>query len=366
MIPQKNRIVQCFGVLDEADILEHFLAYHLSIGVDAFVAVDVGSTDGTLDILSRHERAGYLQLFRTNDPNWEWSVPLIATARTRFGAEWCLFGDVDEFWMFPDGDARAYLASAPAGIIIFRRYNVLPSQDVTHFSNFNLVVNNPLQFFYHQPTNVLENFLVRREDRNYAAMLLSNYPPEILREIAPKVVARPELVKSLTPGFHDVVSIPADAPRHEEQMGYIAHFPMRSVEQFRRKAAHVSRIFDQIEHDPDCAYHWARLNVLFRHDLIEQEFVRQLLSENEIERLLSAGILRRDPSLPRALVGLSGLSATPPRSNSSGESESSLKSLITRIAQRFVARAATPYRGPSAGNRQHSEHPTGHNPWNVG
>jgi glycosyltransferase involved in cell wall biosynthesis len=139
MTPRKHRIVLCFGVIDEADIVERFLAYHLSIGIDAFVAVDVGSTDGTLDLLSRHERAGYLHHFRANG---EWNWLLIRMARERYDAEWCLFGDADEFWIFPDGDARAYLGSAPSGIVLFPRYNVLPLRDavsgsIAHFSNFN-------------------------------------------------------------------------------------------------------------------------------------------------------------------------------------------------------------------------------------
>jgi glycosyltransferase involved in cell wall biosynthesis len=308
MTPQKNPIVLCFSVIDEADILEHFLAYHLSIGIDAFVAVDVGSTDGTLDILSRHERAGYLHLFRANG-EWNWS--LIKMARERYDAEWCLFGDVDEFWIFPDGDAWAYLGSAPSGIAIFPRYNVLPLQDtvsgsIAHFSKFNLIVHNPIRFFYHQPVNVFENFRIRREERDYATMLLENFPPEILRVIEPKVVARPELVQSLTPGRHDIISVPADAPRHKEKTGYIAHFPMRSVEQLRRKAALVAKIYDLKMGRSGVAFHWRRLSVLFKHNLIEQEFSRQVLSEKEIDRLLFEGVLRRDPNLPRALAGVAG------------------------------------------------------------
>jgi hypothetical protein len=319
-MPQpKNRIVLCFGIIDEADIVEYFLTYHLSIGIDAFVAIDVGSTDGTLDILRQHERAGYLHLLRANYANWESTVPMIETARERCGAEWCLFGDADEFWVFPGGHARAYLDSASTGIVIFPRYNLVPSQDpvsgsITHFSNFDLIVQNPIEFFYHQPVNALQNLRIRREEQDYAMILLSNYPPEILRVIAPKVIARPELVETLTPGFHDVVSIPADAPRHKEPIGYIAHFPIRSLEQFRRKAVLVARRFDQIDCDPELGWHWARLSVLFKHNLVEQEFFRQALSEKEIDRLLFKGVLRRDISLPRVLGGLSGLSKTPPSS----------------------------------------------------
>jgi glycosyl transferase family 2 len=308
MTPRKNRIVHCFGVLDEADILERFLAYHLSIGVDGFVAVDVGSTDGTLDILSRHERAGHLHLFRANG---EWNWPLIKMAREQFDAEWCLFGDVDEFWIFPDGKVRDYLDSAQSGIIIFPRYNVLPvkkddlSNSIAHFSNFNLIVHNPIHFFYHEPENVLQNLRARRGEREYAMMLLSNFPPEILRVVGPKVIARPELVQSLAPGEHDVVPASPHTSRHKEQIGYIAHFPMRSLEQFRRKAALVAKAFDQIDSDPNHSYHWARLSVIYKHNLVEREFFRQVFSATELDRLLLEGVVRRDPNLPQALARVS-------------------------------------------------------------
>jgi glycosyltransferase involved in cell wall biosynthesis len=320
MIRAKKRIVLCFGVLDEADIIEYFLTYHLSTGIDAFVAVDVGSTDGTLDILREHERAGYLHLLRAHYADWESTVPMIETAREQCGAEWCLFGDADEFWIFPGGHARVYLDSASTGIVIFPRYNVVPSRvygSVAHFSDFNLIVHNPIEFFYHAPVNSLQNFRIRREQPDYARMLLSNYPPEILRVIAPKVAARAEVVQTLVPGFHDIVSIPTDAPRHREQIGYIAHFPTRSLKQFRRKAALIARRFDQIDWadcDPVLGWHWARLSVLFKHKLVDHEFFRQVLGEKEIDRLLAEGIIRRDPSLSKALASKSWLATMHPNS----------------------------------------------------
>jgi len=51
-------IVLCFGVVDEADIVRDFLDYHLSLGIERFVATDTGSTDGTLDILAEYDGRG--------------------------------------------------------------------------------------------------------------------------------------------------------------------------------------------------------------------------------------------------------------------------------------------------------------------
>jgi hypothetical protein len=47
-----SKITLCFGVIDEVDLISHFIDYHLELGIDTFIGTDVGSTDGTLDILS--------------------------------------------------------------------------------------------------------------------------------------------------------------------------------------------------------------------------------------------------------------------------------------------------------------------------
>jgi hypothetical protein len=38
-----------------------------------------------------------LHLTRVEDPDSDWITPMVATARERYGPEWCLFGDPDEF-----------------------------------------------------------------------------------------------------------------------------------------------------------------------------------------------------------------------------------------------------------------------------
>ena len=49
-------------VRNEADIIEDNLRYHRAQGVDFFIVLDNGSTDGTVEILERYEQAGILTL----------------------------------------------------------------------------------------------------------------------------------------------------------------------------------------------------------------------------------------------------------------------------------------------------------------
>jgi Glycosyl transferase family 2 len=299
--------VLCFGTLDDADVIEYFIEYHIASGVDAFVATDVGSTDGTLDILSHYERLGKLLLTRLQNPEIgdverDWSSAMARVAREHFGAGWCLFGDADEFWVFPNNDAQRYFASRRSEIVIFPRYNMVPTRDqgtgaIAHFKTFDLVVRRPLEIRYD---------VSRRSEPEGVQQLLVNYPPEILRVVMPKVAAPAAAIRSVDVGFHNVVSNDPGVPRHYEPAGFVAHYPARSVEQWRRKAQHVSRFTDynSPEHYLHSSQHWVRLSAIFKRGLTDEDFYRQVLSAKEIESRILEGVLKRDNSISRHLMGL--------------------------------------------------------------
>jgi hypothetical protein len=309
-------VILCFGVLDEADIIEDFLEYHLSIGIEYFVGVDVGSTDGTVDILSRYERTGRLQLIRRDDPTAHgkhWLGTIIERAREAFRPSWFLFGDPDEFWVLPEGDAPRYLERAPAPIMQFARYNLLPTPSATigeaaHYRNFDLVVHRPLQFLYD---------LDRLDQPGGTEWMLNAYPPDILRFIGPKVMARADAFSAVLPGFHDVEAVAPAVPRLRETQGYIAHFQVRSSARFLNKA---QRVADFVAVNPPAvnaasSRHWVRLAALHRQGLAGAEYARQILNPDQIAACLREGIIARDPRIAARLAQLSrrpapGFSAT--------------------------------------------------------
>jgi glycosyltransferase involved in cell wall biosynthesis len=295
-------IILCFGVVDEADIIEDFIEYHLHLGIDGLVATDVGSTDGTLDILALYERRGCLQLIRYHDPtrtglDHDIAAGMLRVAREYYQADWCLFCDADEFWVFP-GDVGAYLASVPDPVVTFPRYNMVPVREsetgLAHFSKFDLVVRRPLNFVYD---------LTRWDQPDGLALLRDGYPPEILRAVGPKVVARADAIRSVGHGFHEVVPRHGALPHYREQAGYVAHFPVRSLAQWRRKMALITKLIDR--NPPEklggLAWHWVRYATLAKHDLIDEEFHRQVLSQQDIAAWRREGVLLRDATLARRL-----------------------------------------------------------------
>lgn len=110
------KVVMTLVVRDEADIVEHFLVYHLNRGVDHVLAIDDGSTDGTTEILDSFQKEGLVTLVpRPAGVYWEkeaeWHTQLARRAATEHAADWILPGDADEFWWPLWGDIKDVLGS---------------------------------------------------------------------------------------------------------------------------------------------------------------------------------------------------------------------------------------------------------------
>jgi hypothetical protein len=164
------------------------------------------------------------------------------------------------------------------------------------FRRFDLVVKRPLEFFYN---------LHRLNDPDGPQSLLRDYAPDILRIVAPKVLARSEAVQTVVQGFHDIRPKEAVA-RHREIEGYVGHFQARNLAQFSNKARLVADYIaaNPPEDDPAPSRHWVRLAALHRAGLIDEEFARQVLSEAEIAERLKEGVIERDGRIAARLAML--------------------------------------------------------------
>lgn len=300
-------IVMCFGIVDEVDIVRDFIEYHASLGIERFVATDVGSTDGTLDILSEYERSGRLDLVRYDNPSVrpehrDWITAMAGRAREVFDASWCVFADPDEFWVFPTGDAPSYFERASAPIVLFPRYNMLPVAgrqigEAAHYRNFDLVVRRPLEFTYD---------LSRLDQPGGIDWMLVAHPPDILRFVAPKVAVRPEIVGWVQPGFHDVAATDPTAQRYRESEGYVGHFQIRGSQRYVNKARLVADFIavNPPTADRESSRHWVRLAALYRQGLVGAEYARQILGPDEIAEWRSRGVVEQDRRIAERLARL--------------------------------------------------------------
>ena len=140
------KLVMTLLVRDEADIVGDHLAFHLASGVDFVIAADNESTDGTTEILERYARDGRLHRIGLPDPFSQVEVvtQMARLATTRFGADWVINSDADEFWWPRAGTLKEVLRAVPRrfGSVRGMWRNFVPRPDGTAWFAERLTVRS--------------------------------------------------------------------------------------------------------------------------------------------------------------------------------------------------------------------------------
>lgn len=226
-----TRLVMTLLVRDEARIVAANLDYHLAHGVDFVVATDNGSVDGTREILAEYERKGVLVLL--DEPGRDfmqdaWTTRMAHLAHDRFGADWVLSNDADEFWSADGGDLRTLVRDVPADVVRVRRVDLLPTVEQTALANYTF------------SRNVLRP----------AEGLVSARP-----KTAPKVLFRTSTLVSVEAGNHDVRA--SSSRRIDARDATIFHFPFRTYDEFETKVRNGGAALRQNAHWPaSWGAHW--------------------------------------------------------------------------------------------------------------
>lgn len=130
------KLVMALKVRNEEEVIETNLRYHAAQGVDAFIVIDNGSTDGTAEILRRYRDRGLVHLIEEpGEDVWalahEWVTRMARIAATELDADWVIHTDADEFWWPIEGSLRDALASVPEAydVVVAPRTEFLPRPD---------------------------------------------------------------------------------------------------------------------------------------------------------------------------------------------------------------------------------------------
>lgn len=197
---------------DEADILESMLRFHLTQGVDRFIATDNGSSDGSLEILQRFERRGQLTLLQEAEHTHDQAIWVTRMARmaAAMGADWVINSDADEFWWPQRGNLNSTLAQLPENVegLLVERTNFLPPPR-------NAQDQRP---FYQRQT------LRERFSRNSLGAPL---PPKLIHRALPNV--------EITDGNHGARVDGKPIAAVQDTSIEILHLPIRSYVQLERK-----------------------------------------------------------------------------------------------------------------------------------
>lgn len=204
------KLVMTLLVRDEEDIVRENIDYHLSQGVDFFIATDNRSEDRTASILKSYEARGLLHYIYEGDDDYNqhaWVTRMARLAHVVHGADWVINNDADEFWWPGVGNLHETFASLPADVNILRARR----------HNFIAVEQSELPF-YHR--------MIYR-DR------VSLNP--LGRPLPPKVAHRGHADIVVAQGNHAVKGM--DKPQILEGHLEIFHFPVRSYAQIENKIA---------------------------------------------------------------------------------------------------------------------------------
>jgi hypothetical protein len=268
-------LVMTLLVRDEADILAANIRYHLAAGVDHVIATDNGSTDGTIEILEGFERSGVLTLRHDADERFDQAritTEMAVLARDRFGADWVLSNDADEFWA---GPLRQAIAASPSNLLFCRRANRVAPAEAALWSF------------------AVASALVVAPDAKARA--------ELLRPIPPKVLVRAADLIALTQGCHNAEMRQARPVIARDIL--IRHFPVRGPAHFRRKALAGGAAYGRNKAlDPRLGEHWRRWHNAIAAGRLDEVYRAVVPSEIELAAALAAGTAVVDDLLLRVDV----------------------------------------------------------------
>ncbi len=289
-------------VRDEEDILETFLNYHLSQGVDFFIVTDNLSADGTKDILLDYERRGVVQYIYEPADNYAqgcWVTRMAEIAYLEHQADWIIHSDADEFW-WPERheSLRAHFKSVRAD---------LTALEVSRSNFLNLTDSDDRLLFWQR--------MIYRQRSSCNAL---NKP------LPPKVCHRGHSGVIVSQGNHRVHRNGISLAQPTNDIS-IFHFPERSFHQFQNKIMRGGAAYERnVDLPIKTGNTWRILYQLYKTGGLLDYWEQSLVSPQDLEAGLQSGDLIRDVRLrdylsalfrehleSRLLVRFRGLSTLP-------------------------------------------------------
>lgn len=255
------KLVMLFLVRDEADIIDFNIQYHLSQGVDFFVATDNRSSDETTNILEKYNRKGLLHLI--NEPGdyiqEKLCSKMASIAYKDHKADWIISNDADEFWVPKDGSLKQVFMNVPfwCPAVVVNRFNFIPSKEEN-------------ELFY--------NRLTIREK--------TSLNPRGNRRLPPKVAYRGRRNVSISVGNHKINGNRFKRILSKEISSIdILHFPFRSYEQYEKSVINKGTEWAKRQkHNMK-----GELLKLYKEGKLMDYYNNKILNEKEIEAGLKSG-----------------------------------------------------------------------------
>ncbi len=265
-------IVMTILVRNEEDVLEQNLLFHKAMGVDAFIITDNNSTDGTLEIIRKFQRKGWVKEVilekGTNHDQKVWVDRMVWKAKTVYKADWVINADADELWYAPTGNLKNELSSTHANVINCEVRNIYPEEG--------------------KPLNQWDKVVKAVDDLEKYD--LSCY--SLFEHLYKKVLHRTTCYIQISNGNHKVVML----PKYSKNIGIIVyHYPNRGKIHFMRKMINGGKSMEQ-NPSKHAARHWRYFYQLYKEGKLEAEYDR-VIGAHRFDELCKDGYIQTDTTL---------------------------------------------------------------------
>lgn len=273
------------GHADDPDLLERCIAHHLAIGVDhVFVSLNGGDA-ASARVAREFAPSGRVRAARPEtfalDPFHYFTAAKDVVAAWA-APDWLLFVDSDELWTPAGGRIQNTAGLDELDLVAAPRFNVPPLREPDGILREPELADRNATLVIGARTVMDGDYLLRNPGT-----------PWIVVEDARKVMVRPELVKEVGRGAHDVVT-PGPVPRWAWPDDLlILHLPFTTEARFRRKVDAIrARLATYgTRFGPTQAWHWRRWLALDYAGQLGAEFERQVFAAADVPELLARGVL---------------------------------------------------------------------------
>ena len=254
-------------VWDNADLLPDWLDHHRALGVEAVVVSDMGSTDGTLDILADSRWNGFVEQIPYPGRRADVTDHVLTYARASGRHGWALTMDVDEFLVTPTGDLRlAPLEEAQrrAPVVSVPRFHMGGRQSAAARE---------------APSADLTDLTLRWVEQDMAKVMV-------------------DLASEARTDFAGHQGIGGESTEVDASSMCLLHAPTRSYERFAQKVDHADVTLRTLDHlDEGFAFHWRRWIRIRDEGGLRAEYLAQFVDDEDVPRVVAAGEYAPDDRL---------------------------------------------------------------------
>ena len=243
-------------VRNEADIIRVNILHHLAQGVDHFLVVDNGSSDGTVEILTRLAERLPIQWTQYTGPYYQSEIVTeLAREAYRRGADWVIPVDADEFWSAPAGNLTSLLEQSSAEALEVRVVNFIQRRDCIERSTASLL---SMTRRTPQPVGPMERVRRLVQERQFAYVEMM-YPAKWISRASPTL--------TLGVGNHTIMDL--SGPCEQTDQVVCLHAPLRCRAVLESLAACGKRA---TESENPLIWQWLRWQRLAESGDLEKEW----------------------------------------------------------------------------------------------